>query len=182
MVTMHADDSGARAGLLTLADLHSSQNLVAAVLIHSGDPITRSEIVRSAGPTGLASMSLPVPVAHANGGSIVVGDRVDVIGHGTGVAEYVARGLQVLAVAPASSSSGLGASTSNSTFYIVVAVDSDTALRLSQALGNSNTGGAVDVIRTTGVPNDQQPTPTILSPLATSAGSTSHPPTTQAGR
>lgn len=139
MVAMHAQDSDARSGFVALADLDASQRWVASVLIRAGDPITRSEIGKASGPTGLGSMSLQVPIEHADGGAIVAGDRVDVVGQISGRADYVARGLQVLSVASQARAGGLGGG--SGTYFVVVAVDADTALRLAQSANAKGSTG-----------------------------------------
>jgi Flp pilus assembly protein CpaB len=158
LVRVHAHDSGLRAGLLPAADL--GRGWVAAVRIGAGDAITRSEVVHAGpGGGGLGSMSIPVAVSHAAGGSIVAGDRVDVIAEngagsqGSAGAQYVGQGLQVLAVS--SSKTPRLLATTNGDYYVVVAVDRATALRLTAALASSSGvggGGNIEVVRTTGEP------------------------------
>jgi hypothetical protein len=155
LVRVHAQDAEARAGLVAPGDLAASAGWVASVLIRAGDPITRSEVTKPAGPAGLGSMSLQVPVEHADGGALRLGDRVDVIGQVNGTAQYQARGLQVLAVASQDRSGGLVAAGSGG-YFVVVAVDSTTALRLAQAVDARGSGaGVVDIVRTTGVAGDR---------------------------
>jgi Flp pilus assembly protein CpaB len=181
MVTMHAQDSAARSGLVAPADLAASQNWVAAVLIRAGDPITHSEIAKASGPTGLGSMSLQVPIEHADGGALTAGDRVDVIGQINGASVYEARGLQVLSVASTAKAGGLGGTSGN--YYVVVAVDTDTALRLAQAVATKGSGGVIDIVRTTGVAGDQLGTVTPSTGGATGVSPASgHSTTTQVGR
>jgi hypothetical protein len=87
-------------------------------------------------------MSLPVPVEHAAGGSLVAGDRVDVIAVSDGVAGFVAVDLEVTSVADGAS----GAIGTVSSYHLVVNVDSDEALRLAEALA----AGPVEIVRATG--------------------------------
>ena len=112
--------------------------------IPEGGVIELSVLVEPGAPSGLRSMSLPVGVEHAAGGSIVAGDRVDVISVVDGVASFVATDLEVIAVAD-TERTALGALGS---YHIVVAVDAAQALRLAEALGSS-----IEVIRSTGAPS-----------------------------
>ena len=152
LVSMHSADAALRSGLLPASSVNSGW--VAAVAIVAGDPITRSEVARAASGTGgLGSMSLPVPISNADGGQIVAGDLVDVIAeNGANGAQYVAQGLRVLSVPSFSSASGV-LSTSADAYYVVVAVDRPTALRLAAALAGSSSQGSsadIEVVRTTG--------------------------------
>jgi hypothetical protein len=151
LVTVHAGDTSLRAGLLPAASL--GEGWVAAVAINAGDPITRSEVAHAAaGGGGLGAMSIPVPVSHADGGAIVAGDQVDVIGGSAAAGpEYIAKGLKVLGVANTRVGGVLAGTTGD--YYVVVAVDRATALRLSAALaasGGSSATAGIQVIRTTG--------------------------------
>ena len=96
-------------------------------------------------------MSIPVPVERADGGGIGAGDRVDVLaGDGNGGASYVAQGLMVVAVSPTRTSGVLAGASSD--FWVTVAVDRATALRLTAALGASGAapGTSLEVVRSTG--------------------------------
>jgi Flp pilus assembly protein CpaB len=117
---------------------------VAGQRLAEGTPIPRSALLATAAPAGLRAMSLAVAPEHAAGGEIRPGDRVDVIDVVAGEASHVASAVEVLAVAD-SGRGGLvrpGASE----YFIVVAVDEATSLRLAEAVAD----GKVDVVRTTG--------------------------------
>ena len=152
LVRVHRSDSVVVAALLPASAVGSGW--VAATRIDAGEPISRSVVSHSTvAGSGLGSMSIPVPVNQADGGAIVAGDLVDVIAPtGGGGAMYVAVGLRVLSVAPTSSSGVLAGTTSS--YYIVVAVNRVTALRVTAALGASSstagTSGGVEVVRSTG--------------------------------
>jgi Flp pilus assembly protein CpaB len=165
LVKVHRSDSGLRSGLISPGVLGSG--LVAATPIQAGDPITRSVSAHgTAGGSGLGSMSIPVPVDRADGGAIVTGDRVDVITSSGGSASYLGQGLLVLSVSSSKAGGVLGAASSD--FWVTVAVDRSTALRLAAALGSSTSGtaGTVEVVRSTG---ETGSTPqTSYSPLTTS--------------
>jgi Flp pilus assembly protein CpaB len=104
-------------------------------------------------------MSISVPVQQAAGGKIGPGDLVDVIvASGAGGAHYVAQGLRVLSVAPTSAAGGvLGGLSTN--YYVIVAVDKQTALHLAAALGldsAGSTGAQIEIVRSTGEPGTTQ--------------------------
>ncbi len=150
LVQVHAADQALTAGLLPTGQL--GQGWAAAVRIGAGQPITLSELTRPF-EERLGAMSIEVPVEHAAGGTIGPGDLVDVVlANGSGGARYVAQGLRVLSVAPNPSAAGvLGGSSSN--YFIVVAVNKLTALRLSAAIGTAGlggNGGSIEVVRSTG--------------------------------
>jgi len=110
--------------------------------VSEGAMIERSALVEPGARSGLRSMSLPIPIEHAAGGSLVPGDRVDVISVSDGLATFVAADLEVTGVA-APSSDSIGAATS---YHVVVAVTAEQALELAAALET----GAVEIVRSTG--------------------------------
>lgn len=147
LVQVHRSDAALVSGLLPRGDL--SAGWVAASRIDAGEPISRGALTHeTAGASGLGSMSIPVPVDRADGGAIVAGDRVDVIVTSGSGASYVAQGLMVVGVAPSKTSGVLAGATSD--FYITVAVDRPTALRLTAALGTTGSAGGLEVVRSTG--------------------------------
>jgi hypothetical protein len=88
-------------------------------------------------------MAVPVSPAHAAGGAIRVGDRVDLVDVGSdGVAAYVVRGAPVISV----STGETGALTSSIREHIVIGVGAQEALAVAAAIED----GAIDVIVTTG--------------------------------
>ncbi|MCU4186434.1 hypothetical protein K6U06_18850 [Acidiferrimicrobium sp. IK] len=150
LVKVHRSDAAVVSGLLPSGDLRAGW--VAVSRIEAGEPVTRGAVTQGpVGASGLGSMSIPVPVDRADGGAIAAGDRVDVIVSSGSGASYVAQGLTVVGVSPTKTSGVLAGATSD--FYITVAVDRPTALRLTAALGTSgSTGstGALEVVRSTG--------------------------------
>jgi Flp pilus assembly protein CpaB len=128
--------------LVAEAQLPTVEGWVLGRSVPSGGLIERTMLVEPGAPSGLRSMSIPVAAEHAAGGSIGPGDRVDIISVEDGAAAYVAVGLEVLAASERQGGSlgGLG------TFYIVVAVDQEQALRLAEAID----GGSLEVVRSTG--------------------------------
>jgi hypothetical protein len=156
-----AASSALRSGIVSAASL-SGGGWVATTSIQRGDPITTSEVQRSAPATsGLGSMSLTVPADDADGGNLVTGDQVDVIEAVSGQADYVARGLQVLSVAPTATRTGSLTASGPGSYYIVVAVNPSTALALTAALQNGSQG-VVEVVRTTGMLDDTDASPVTL--------------------
>ncbi len=141
LVPVDADFEGLP-GLITEDDLGSVDDWVLSRSVPAGGLLDRAALVRPGSGSGLRSMSLPVPVEHAAGGSLVAGDRVDVIAVSDGVAGFVAVDLEVTSVADGAS----GAIGTVSSYHLVVNVDSDEALRLAEALA----AGPVEIVRATG--------------------------------
>jgi Flp pilus assembly protein CpaB len=140
-------DSPVLDGMVEIDDL-SGTEWVTTRPVADGEPLTDQALAGDIPTNGLRAMSLPVPREHAAGGDLRAGDRVDVLGvvagdsSGTGV-DYVATGVEVLAVADAQS----GAVGSRPTeFSITVAVDGAQARLLARALA----AGSVEVVRSTG--------------------------------
>jgi Flp pilus assembly protein CpaB len=151
LVSVHVTDEALTRGLLSPAQM--AQGWVAAVRVAAGEPITASEVARPATGPPMGDMSIAVPVQQAAGGTLVPGDRVDVIAaSGQGGAFYVAQDLRVIEVAPSASASGvLGGGTAS--YFIVVSVNKATALRLAAALGGQGGvagNGFVQIVRSTG--------------------------------
>jgi hypothetical protein len=150
-VRVHSSDVALVHGVLTPAQLGGGW--VTTVAVPAGEPVTLSEVEKPSFVPALGQMSIAVPLQQAAGGRISPGDLVDVIAsNGGGGAYYVAQGLRVVGVAPTSASSGvLGGSTGN--YFVVVAVNKPTALRVAAALGAQGEGGAgdnIEIVRSTG--------------------------------
>lgn len=118
------------------------EDRIVARAVAEGELVSVSDFVEPAAPSEQRAMSIPVDRVHATGGMINDKDVVDVIGVAEGVAEYIVLGAPVLDVAP-SSGAGLG---SSGQYYVTIAVDSLTALRIASALD----GGSIEIIRSTG--------------------------------
>jgi hypothetical protein len=88
-------------------------------------------------------MSIPIDVSRAAGGTIAVGDRVDVIAVDDGVAAFVVVDIEVVSIA-ADSAGALR----SSDHHLVVAIDANQALALAEAMA----AGDINVIRSTGAP------------------------------
>ncbi len=136
-------DSGFEAlpGLVTEADLARLDGWVTSRAIPEGGLIEKAVVMEPGSSSGMRSMSLPVSIEHAAGGTLVGGDRVDVIAVFDGTARFVASDLEVISVA--AGSSGIGAVSS---YHVVVSVGADEALALAQALD----AGSVEIVRSTG--------------------------------
>jgi SAF domain len=150
LVRVHTSDVALAHGLLSPSELQGQW--VATVPVQAGEPITSSEVERPASGPPLGEMSISVPMQQAAGGTIGVGDLVDVIASGgAGGAYYVAQGLRVLSVAPTATASGVLDGGTGS-YFIVVAVSKQTALRIATALGTQGSAAAsdIEVVRSTG--------------------------------
>ena len=107
-----------------------------------GEVVGVSALVEPGDGPGLRSMSFPVPIERAAGGSLVAGDRVDVISVIDGQAGFVASDLEVTGVAETAT----GGISMVGTYHVVVAVTAEQALALAAALDS----GSVEVVRSTG--------------------------------
>lgn len=168
-IKMRSADAHAVGGLLGPAQV--AGGLIAATGIGPGEPIIRTETLRGpASAAGLGSMSLPIPVDRADGGTLAVGDQVDVIAGTPTGANYIAQGLTVLATSTPATTGVLAGT--NTAYWITVAVDHPTALRLAAALAASSTssGNTLEVIRSTGETPTSQQSYTDPSRPTTAAG------------
>lgn len=137
-------DSGLGDSLITRNGFSGLEDRVTRHELLAGDVVLRSSIGPTAAPSSLRAFTVAVETSRAGGGSLHAGDIVDVISTIDGVARYVTVGAEVLAV-PEQGERGLAPTTG---YFVVLAVDADTALRLAQALDL----GRVDVVRSTGAP------------------------------
>ena len=142
-----------QASLVTEAAAAGGSDWVAVRDLQVGDVLLRSDLRSSATPDGQRAMSIPVDPAHAAGGALRAGDRVDVIDVSEDRTAYVLTGAEVLAV----TGGGTGGLGGVGGFSITVAVDADAALRLAVAIRSES----VDVVRSTGA------TPASAVPLGT---------------
>lgn len=131
--------------LITETELSGMMGRIATTRVAAGDLIGTSALRTAAAPMDLRAISIPVKPEHAAGGRLLgQGDQVDVIAVRDGVAEYVVAGVEVLDLA-GDDDRGL---TAGSSFWLVVAVDADSALAISQALA----ADSIEVVRSTGAP------------------------------
>jgi len=133
-----------RGRLVDPATLGRFRGWVATRTIEPGELLSRGDLRAPAAPSALRAMSIPVEAAHAVGGALAAGDRVDVIQVDEGGrARYVVSGAEVLAVnRPDSGVIGAAASSSS----ITVAVDARQALKLAAAIRSQR----FEIVRSTG--------------------------------
>lgn len=137
-----ASDFEGLSSMITESGLIDIDGWVVQRSIPDGGVLDRSMFAAPGAPFGLRSMSVPVPVEHAAGGTLSSGDRVDVISVIDGVAHFVAVDVEVVGVAEGSGGS-IGALGS---YHLVLAVNASQALRLAEAID----AGSVEVVRSTG--------------------------------
>lgn len=135
-------------GLVTADQLAFFNGWVVERSVSEGGLVDVSALVEPGSASGLRSMSLPVPIEHAAGGSLASGDRVDVISVEDGVAGFVAVDLEVIEVSEVAS----GSIGSISSFHVVVAVTPEQALRLAEALD----ADSLEMVRSTGAAEIQE--------------------------
>jgi Flp pilus assembly protein CpaB len=132
------------ASLYAPDDLAALEGRVATASIASGALVTRDAVRAATEGKAVRSMSFPIPSAHAMGGALDTGDRVDILAVRTdGVdAGYVMTDVEVLAV-----DRGRGGPLGTpEDITLTVAVDSDGAVRIASALEQ----GTVTLVRSTG--------------------------------
>ena len=128
--------------LITEESLASYEGWVLDRAIAEGGVLDSSSLVQPGDSSGLRSMSVPVDREHATGGTLVAGDRVDVISVVDGVPGFVATDLEVTGVADAAS----GAIGAVSSYHVVLSVSAEQALALAAALDS----GSLEIVRSTG--------------------------------
>ena len=90
------------------ADLADLEGWIVGRSVREGELIDRSLVVRPGTGDGLRTMSIPVPIEHAAGATLVVGDHVDVISIVGEEPVFVATDLEVVSIAD-STQTGLSA-------------------------------------------------------------------------
>jgi Flp pilus assembly protein CpaB len=140
-VPIHADFEGLD-HLIGEDDLDDLEGWILGRAVAEGELIHRSIVARPGAGNGLRTMSIPVPVEHAAGATLAVGDRVDVISMVGDEPVFVASGLEVVSIADSNQDglSGIGP------YHLVVGVTSDQALALARAIAE----GSMEVLRSTG--------------------------------
>lgn len=137
-------ESSLAASLAAPAALDHLVGGVAVVDLPAGAAVRPSDIRPAGTADDVRAMSIPVDTAHAVGGALRPGDRVDVIAVGEGEAAYVLRDAEVLAVADGSGQAGLAGPRG---YSLTVAVDERSALAVAAAIRDG-----VDVVRAAGAP------------------------------
>ena len=135
-------DFDGMSNLMTEQELSRLEGWVVSREVAEGELIHRTVLIELGAGDGLRTMSVPVPIEHAAGATIVTGDRVDIIALVDEVPTFVGTDLQVTSIAETSQGglSGVGP------YFIVVAVTSDQALALAGAIE----AGSLEIIRSTG--------------------------------
>jgi Flp pilus assembly protein CpaB len=145
LVPIPTDFEGIR-HLIAETELGDFDGWIVSRSLAAGELLDRSTVIAPGGGDGLRTMSIPVPVEHAAGATLVIGDRVDVISVVDDVPSYVAVDLEIVAVADTTQEGLAGAGA----YHVVVAVDADEALALAGAIDD----GSIEVIRSTGATSD----------------------------
>lgn len=133
-------------GNVATLDTIAIGEVTAGQRIAAGEPITLTALTPVSAPSGLRAMSIPIDEEFAVGGDLGAGDRIDVIAVDAGTATYIATDLEVLSTRQSSTRTGALNASSLSGYFVVVAVDDQTALRLALAIDE----GAMSVLRSTG--------------------------------
>jgi Flp pilus assembly protein CpaB len=128
--------------LIAEPDLAGLDGWIVSRSVAKGELVDRAIVIRPGANNGLRTMSIPVPIEHAAGETLVIGDRVDVISMVDEVPTFVALDLEVVSIAETSEGglSGVGP------YHVVVAVTSEEALALARAIDD----GSIEIIRSTG--------------------------------
>ncbi|MFN2555587.1 MAG: SAF domain-containing protein [Nitriliruptorales bacterium] len=127
---------------LTQEELEDVGGRVAIRPIAAGAFITEGDLSGRGTESGLRWMSIPVEPAHAAGGALTVGDRVDVVQVVDGKVQLIAAGAEVVA-AGKPADDGFGGL---SQYSVTLAVDVPTMLRLAAGLH----GDSLEIVRSTG--------------------------------
>lgn len=129
-------------GLVTEDQVGDLLGTVLGASLQDGELIRADDLAAPESRSGLRSMSIPIPIEHAVGGALAVGDRVDVISASDGSSRYVAVDLEVIEVGDRDGAS-IGVTSS---FHVVVAVGGDEALAVAAAIDS----GSIEIVRSTG--------------------------------
>jgi hypothetical protein len=117
--------------------------------VFAGEFVSAAVLAERATDSNLRAMTVPVDASHAGGGDLIArGDLVDIIAVSDGLARYVVAGAQVLEV-PTADTGGLVGATD---FFVVIAVDADTALAVAEALQ----ADSLEVVLSTGAPTPER--------------------------
>ncbi|MDP8928217.1 MAG: SAF domain-containing protein, partial [Actinomycetota bacterium] len=129
LIKVHADDE-ILGPFLTAEEIDAVAGRVAVRPITAGALVTESDLSGRGSETGLRWMSIPVDPAHAAGGTLADGDRVDVIQVVDGRVQLVAVGVEVVSAGTPDHDGFAGLSQ----YSITVAVDVPTMLRIAAAI------------------------------------------------
>lgn len=144
---------------LTQEEINDVGGRVAVRSIAAGALVTESDLSGRGSETGLRWMSIPIDPAHAAGGTLAAGDRVDVIQVVDGRVQLVAAGSEVVAAGKPDDEGFSGLSQ----YSITLAVDVPTMLRIAAGIH----GDSIEIVRSTGAePATLVPTQAVGSPQA----------------
>lgn len=135
-------DGDVLSGLFGGQEVDQLAGMVASRALVAGELLSRSALIPTAAGNGLRAMSVPIDPAHAVGGALVPGDRIDIIHVMEGGPQYVLVDAEVLSVA----TPDRAALTGSTGFHVVLAVDAGSALKLAAAISD----GKIELVRTTG--------------------------------
>ena len=141
LVPLSADFEGLD-HLVGESDLEDLDGWIVGRSVREGELIDRSLVVRPGAGEGLRTMSIPVPVEHAAGATLVIGDRVDVISMVGEEPAFVATDLEVVSIADTMQTGLSGAGP----YHVVVGVSPEQALALARAIAD----GSLEMLRSTG--------------------------------
>jgi len=137
--------------LSSLFQGNEAQQLVGMVATRhlvAGELLSRSALIPPAGAEGMRAMSVPIDPAHAVGGDLVAGDRIDLIHVTEAGPRYVLVGAEVLSVA----NPDRAALTGPTGFHVVLAVTEESALEVAAAIND----GKIELVRSTGAVSTNQ--------------------------
>lgn len=127
---------------LTEDEFNNVAARVAVRPIAAGTLVTESDLSGRGTESGLRWMSVPIDPAHAAGGTLADGDRVDVIQVVDDKVQLVAVGVEVVA-AGRPDEGGFGGL---SQYSVTLAVDVPSMLRIAAAIH----GDSIEIVRSTG--------------------------------
>jgi Flp pilus assembly protein CpaB len=142
LVPLPADFEGLE-HLVSEDDFGNLEGWIVGRSVAAGELLDRSAVIQPGAGEGLRTMSIPVPVEHAVGATLVVGDRVDVISMVGDEPVFVATDLEVVSI-PDTTQNGLSGV---GPYHVVVAVRPEDALALARAIAE----GSIEILRSTGV-------------------------------
>jgi Flp pilus assembly protein CpaB len=141
-------DADILSSLFQANEVQQLVGMVATRQLVPGELLNRSALIPAAGAEGLRAMSVPIDPAHAVGGDLVAGDRIDLVHVTEAGPQYVLVGAEVLSVATPD-----GAALTGSTgFYVVIAVTEASALEVAAAISD----GKIELVRSTGAASTSQ--------------------------
>ncbi len=152
------------ARLIKFSEKDKFVNQVASGPLEAGDLLSKSFLRNAAAANSKRSMSIAVDRERANNGNLRAGDRIDIIDP-ENPDGYVAKNIEIITVSESGGSSGLAGA---SQFVVVVGVDEDQALKVSQAIQNEK----FDIIRTTGASSTPAATGSATSSTTSSTSTT----------